>query len=36
MGAIENNAHHYIEIFSRAVDKLMPTPRKEPTLVCHI
>jgi DNA replication licensing factor MCM7 len=29
--AIEGNAHHYIEIFSRAVDKLMPTPRKEPT-----
>ncbi|KAK4552971.1 DNA replication licensing factor MCM7 [Recurvomyces mirabilis] len=28
--SVERNAHHYIEIFSRAVDKVMPAPTKEP------
>lgn len=28
--SIERNAYHYIEIFSRAVDKALPTPTKEP------
>jgi DNA replication licensing factor MCM7 len=27
--SIERNAHHYIEIFSRAVDKCLPAPTKE-------
>lgn len=31
VSSIEQNAHHYIEIFSRAVDKVMPEPEKEPT-----
>jgi DNA replication licensing factor MCM7 len=29
--SIEENAHHYIEIFSRAVDNVMPQPSREPT-----
>lgn len=28
--SVERNAHHYIELFSRAVDKAMPEPRSEP------
>ncbi len=28
--SIEQNAHHYIETFSRAVDKVLPAPSKEP------
>ncbi|KAF2842945.1 MCM-domain-containing protein [Patellaria atrata CBS 101060] len=28
--SIETNAHHYIEIMSRAVDKVMPEPQSEP------
>lgn len=28
--SIEKNAHHYIEIFSRAVDKVMPQARRSP------
>lgn len=28
--SIETNAHHYIEILSRAVDKVMPQPRTDP------
>ncbi|KAK5107813.1 hypothetical protein LTR62_000627 [Meristemomyces frigidus] len=28
--SVEKNAHHYIELFSRAVDKVMPAPTKEP------
>ena len=28
--SIERNAHHYIEIFSRAVDKVLPPPTREP------
>ncbi|TKA76160.1 hypothetical protein B0A49_03965 [Cryomyces minteri] len=31
VSSIENNANHYIEIFSRAVDKIMPEPTNEPT-----
>jgi DNA replication licensing factor MCM7 len=31
VSSIEENAYHYIEIFSRAVDKIMPQPSKEPT-----
>ncbi|KAJ9668849.1 DNA replication licensing factor MCM7 [Coniosporium apollinis] len=31
VSSIERNAAHYIEIFSRAVDKVMPEPTKEPT-----
>lgn len=27
--SIERNAHHYIEIFSRAVDKCLPPPTRE-------
>jgi hypothetical protein len=27
--SIERNAHHYLEIFSRAVDKCLPPPTKE-------
>ena len=27
--SIERNAHHYIEVFSRAVDKCLPAPTKE-------
>ena len=27
--SIERNAHHYIEIFSRAVDKCLPRPTRE-------
>lgn len=27
--SIERNAHHYIEIFSRAVDKCLPEPTRE-------
>lgn len=27
--SIERNAHHYIELFSRAVDKCLPPPTKE-------
>ena len=30
VGSIETNANHYVEIFSRAVDKCMPAPTKEP------
>lgn len=29
--SIERNAHHYIELFSRAVDKCLPQPTEEPT-----
>ncbi|KAF2707140.1 DNA replication licensing factor CDC47 [Pleomassaria siparia CBS 279.74] len=28
--SIEQNAHHYIEVFSRAVDKVLPPPSREP------
>lgn len=28
--SIETNAYHYIEILSRAVDKVMPQPRTDP------
>lgn len=28
--SIERNAHHYLEIFSRAVDKVLPQPTAEP------
>ncbi|KKY24266.1 putative dna replication licensing factor cdc47 [Diplodia seriata] len=28
--SVETNAHHYIELFSRAVDKVMPEPTSEP------
>ncbi|EON65008.1 minichromosome maintenance protein 7 (cell division control protein 47) [Coniosporium apollinis CBS 100218] len=31
VSSIERNAAHYVEIFSRAVDKVMPEPTKEPT-----
>lgn len=31
VSSIENNALHYIEIFSRAVDMVLPEPQKEPT-----
>lgn len=31
VSSIEKNAQHYIEIFSRAVDKLLPAPTTEPT-----
>lgn len=27
--SIERNAHHYIEIFSRAVDKCLPPPTRD-------
>jgi DNA replication licensing factor MCM7 len=27
--SIERNAHHYIEIFSRAVDQCLPPPTKD-------
>lgn len=30
VSSIENNAQHYVEIFSRAVDKALPEPKKEP------
>lgn len=30
VSSIEKNAHHYIEIVSRAVDAVMPQPHKEP------
>ena len=33
VASIEENAYHYIEVFSRAVDKIMPQPSKEPTYV---
>lgn len=29
--SVEKNAHHYIDLFSRAVDKVMPEPTSEPT-----
>ncbi|KAF1965020.1 minichromosome maintenance protein 7 [Bimuria novae-zelandiae CBS 107.79] len=29
--SIERNCHHYIEIFSRAVDKVLPQPTQEPS-----
>ncbi|KAF2743966.1 MCM-domain-containing protein [Sporormia fimetaria CBS 119925] len=29
--SIERNAHHYIEILSRAVDKCLPPPTRDPT-----
>jgi DNA replication licensing factor MCM7 len=28
--SIERNCHHYIEIFSRAVDQVLPRPSQEP------
>lgn len=28
--SVEKNAHHYIELFSKAVDKVMPEPTTEP------
>ncbi|KAK4995124.1 DNA replication licensing factor MCM7 [Elasticomyces elasticus] len=31
VSSIQSNAYHYIEIFSRAVDKVMPEPTKDPT-----
>lgn len=31
VSSIENNAHHYIEILSRAVDKVMPEPTSDMT-----
>jgi DNA replication licensing factor MCM7 len=30
LSSIEKNAFHYIEVFSRAVDKTLPPPRKAP------
>lgn len=30
VSSIEHNAYHYIDIFSRAVDRALPTPLKEP------
>ncbi|KAF2671306.1 putative DNA replication licensing factor Mcm7 [Microthyrium microscopicum] len=30
VSSIEKNAFHYVDIFSRAVDKVMPPPRKAP------
>ena len=30
VSSIERNAHHYIEILSRAVDNVLPTPSSEP------
>lgn len=27
--SVERNAHHYIEIFSRAVDQCLPPPTKD-------
>jgi len=29
VSSIMKNAYHYIELFSNAVDKLIPQPRKE-------
>ena len=29
--SIEQNTHHYLEVLSRAVDKVMPEPSSEPT-----
>ena len=34
--SIERNAHHYIEVFSRAVDKCLPAPTKELKYAAHI
>jgi DNA replication licensing factor MCM7 len=34
--SIERNAFHYIDIFSRAVDKVMPPSRKAPKSVCAL
>ena len=31
VSSIEKNAHHYLEILSRAVDKAMPEPRTQIT-----
>ena len=31
VSSIERNAHHYIEILSRAVDSMLPQPTTEPT-----
>ncbi|KAF2200001.1 MCM-domain-containing protein [Delitschia confertaspora ATCC 74209] len=31
VSSIEQNAYHYIEVLSRAVDKVMPQPSREPT-----
>jgi hypothetical protein len=33
--SIERNAHHYIEVFSRAVDKVLPPPSREPKYEIH-
>ncbi|KAK3114125.1 DNA replication licensing factor MCM7 [Teratosphaeriaceae sp. CCFEE 6253] len=30
VSSVERNANHYIEIFSRAVDKVMPAPSRDP------
>jgi DNA replication licensing factor MCM7 len=29
VSSIEKNAFHYIELFSKAVDKLIPPPRRD-------
>lgn len=34
--SIERNAHHYIEVFSRAVDKCLPAPTNELKYAAHI
>ncbi|KAF2499180.1 MCM-domain-containing protein [Lophium mytilinum] len=31
VSSIEQNANHYIEVFARAVDKVMPEPARDPT-----
>jgi DNA replication licensing factor MCM7 len=33
VSSIQKNAHHYLEILSRAVDKAMPEPRTQITWV---
>jgi DNA replication licensing factor MCM7 len=34
--SIERNAHHYIEIFSRAVDKCLPPPTRDLKYVSQV
>lgn len=34
--SVEKNAHHYIELFSKAVDKVMPEPTTEPNFKADV
>ena len=36
VSSIEKNAHHYLEILSRAVDKAMPEPQTQITWVIPV